>query len=112
MQILAKRTIPDSAFNSHCMVFTIQGDDLIEIFQRDKILGRIGNPIEGMTAAEYSQLIATLHDFLYLFNRCGMMQADSTISVIACPIPLDVCHFYIPLVSNTFSTRLLSASTP
>src|SRR5678815_2976727 len=73
VQIFAKRTISDPTLNGHGMMFSIQGDDLIEMFQRDKIFSAIGNAIEGVTTAEYPQFIATAHNLLDLLDSRGEM---------------------------------------
>src|SRR5258706_6728158 len=114
VQIFTKWTILDSTFDGHSMMFAIQGNDLIEMFQRDKILSRIGNAVEGMTAAKHPQFTTTTYSILNLVNRCRAMQTDSTISVMARPILLYICHlvflWYLILPQTDHQTRQAQGS--
>src|SRR5688500_4043720 len=112
LKVLAKRTIPDPTLDCHRAAFAVQGYHLIEPFQRDKILITIGNPIEGMTAAEHLNFVATTHQFLHLLDRCRTVQSGCAIGDIARPIPLFLRHLCIPRRYSVTTTLISILSKP
>ena len=92
VQILAELAIFDPGLDSHRVALAIQGQHLIEMLQRDLILGGVGDAIERMAAAKRPQLAAADHQLLKLLDRFGSVQSGGAVGVVAGPVASILQH--------------------
>ena len=107
VEIWAQLPIGHARFYGDCTGVGVQGDDLIQPLQRQKLIPAVANAIEAVAGAEHFKLVLLPDKVLQVFKEVAVV----TRSVPYVTLPAQFLSFFpCAQASNGESNRVLSAA--
>lgn len=116
MKIAAELSISNARLNRHCAALAVYLHHAIKMLQRDDVLSRVRDAIEGMPSSERLQLAAAPYQLLHLLDGFGIVPSGRAVGVITRPVLLRFIHVHIlrkhRVFEHMFATIIIALRHP